>query len=234
MKSSQAVSSKHRVRFLVMSDTHDLTLSNLPEADVLIHCGDITEQCSTEKLRDALKFLLSIKAELRLVIAGNHDVLLDSCSTNFYYEQPELHNEAVGLMSETPGITYLQEGTRRFTLDCGASFTFHALPYTPSQYGIRDLSHAFQYASNEDRYNTPSDANGALVTPNYTTDISTCSSKVPDFPGVDILITHGPPKYILDHARDGSSAGCEYLRRALCRAKPRLHCFGHIHEGHGA
>jgi hypothetical protein len=28
--------------------------------------------------------------------------------------------------------------------------------------------------------------------------------------------------------------GCEHLRKAVERCKPRIHCFGHIHEGWGA
>lgn len=51
---------------------------------------------------------------------------------------------------------------------------------------------------------------------------------------IDIVMTHGPPKYILDDTGDGRSGGCEHLRRAICRAKPRLHCFGHIHRGYSA
>jgi hypothetical protein len=43
-------------------------------------------------------------------------------------------------------------------------------------------------------------------------------------------MTHGPPKYILDLTGDNRSPGCEHLRRAIARAKPRLHCFGHLHQ----
>lgn len=32
---------------------------------------------------------------------------------------------------------------------------------------------------------------------------------IPD--DIDILITHGPPKYILDKYKDGSHAGCPHL-----------------------
>ncbi|KAF9630131.1 hypothetical protein BFW01_g312 [Lasiodiplodia theobromae] len=46
-------------------------------------------------------------------------------------------------------------------------------------------------------------------------------------------MTHGPPKYVLDDT-GSSSGGCEHLRRAVCRARPRLHCFGHVHRGYGA
>lgn len=55
----------------------------------------------------------------------------------------------------------------------------------------------------------------------------------------DILITHGPPFGILDEVKISSKAfkekhaGCEDLRRAVERIQPRLHAFGHIHEGYG-
>jgi predicted phosphohydrolase len=49
----------------------------------------------------------------------------------------------------------------------------------------------------------------------------------------DILITHGPPAGILDRNSAGEPTGCEDLRLAVDRIKPRLHIFGHIHEAHG-
>lgn len=48
------------------------------------------------------------------------------------------------------------------------------------------------------------------------------------------MMTHGPPRYILDRTEDDVAAGCEHLLRAVCRARPRLHCFGHVHNGWGA
>ena len=132
------------------------------------------------------------------------------------------------------GITYLTEGTHTFTLKNGASFIVYASPKTPSQYGPQYGFHAFQYASREDRYNPSKGSSGIPITPPYATNASTSSSTTPDFPNVNIVMTHGPPKYILDRAGDRSSAGCEHLRRAVCRAKPQLHCFGHIHGSYGA
>jgi Icc-related predicted phosphoesterase len=51
--------------------------------------------------------------------------------------------------------------------------------------------------------------------------------------GVDVLLTHGPPHGILDRTATGDQAGCEALRAAVRRVRPRLHVFGHIHDGHG-
>lgn len=52
----------------------------------------------------------------------------------------------------------------------------------------------------------------------------------------DVLITHGPPLGILDQVMTGThseSVGCEDLRRRVTQVRPRLHVFGHIHEGYG-
>lgn len=51
----------------------------------------------------------------------------------------------------------------------------------------------------------------------------------------DILVTHGPPKGILDEARNLDRCGSETLYDLLYSGKirPKLHIFGHIHEAHG-
>ena len=49
----------------------------------------------------------------------------------------------------------------------------------------------------------------------------------------DILITHGPPFGILDKTTRGEAVGCEMLLQKNNLIKPKLHVFGHIHEGYG-
>jgi len=55
-------------------------------------------------------------------------------------------------------------------------------------------------------------------------------------PEVDILITHGPPKGILDWAQDirdrkkPYQAGSKTLLNALTGISPKIHCFGHMHS----
>ncbi len=49
----------------------------------------------------------------------------------------------------------------------------------------------------------------------------------------DILITHGPPNGILDKIEQGTHVGCEELSKRVNQIKPKLHVFGHIHEGYG-
>jgi len=221
-------------RFLIISDTHDFQFGNaekcggpfrqpVPKVDVLLHCGDLTQYGGIPAYQGVLRMLGSIDAELKLVIAGNHDMDLDSPEHDIP-EDHEEHAKAVELMTgplaEKAGVTYLHEGLNTFTLKNGAKFTIYSSPYQPE---FCDM--AFPYKRTEDRFNPPEhvakNVNPIAINP------------IPDFPGVDIMMTHGPPKGILDMVVHGS-VGCEALLRAVSRARPRLYCFGHIHEGHGA
>ncbi len=51
--------------------------------------------------------------------------------------------------------------------------------------------------------------------------------------GTDIVISHGPPKGILDKTPSGEEVGCEALYKRLLKVKPYAHIFGHIHRGYG-
>lgn len=51
--------------------------------------------------------------------------------------------------------------------------------------------------------------------------------------GTDILVTHCPPKGILDSTSRKYRVGSESLANELARIKPKLHVFGHIHEAYG-
>ncbi|MCA9490041.1 MAG: metallophosphatase domain-containing protein [Myxococcales bacterium] len=51
--------------------------------------------------------------------------------------------------------------------------------------------------------------------------------------GLDVLLTHTPPRGVLDRTSRGQDVGCDDLLAAVARARPRLHVFGHIHEDVG-
>ena len=224
-------------RFLVLSDTHNFEFTNndhtsrplqlpTPKVDVLLHCGDLTHVGREPSYRKALKMLNSIEAELKLVIAGNHDIDLDRQYWETHLgEDDELedHGRAVrvmtGPLAMAAGVTYLNEGTHAFTLKSGARFTIYASPYTPYF-----CDWAFAYGHHEDRFSESHNTARGVE--------SIASRPIPSFPNVDIVMTHGPPKGILDECGQGH-VGCPQLLRALRRVKPRMHCFGHIHEGSG-
>lgn len=206
-------------RFMIMSDTHEHSFdgTTMPQVDVLIHTGDLTNFGELNSLKESVKMIGTIEAELKLVVAGNHDISLDSTRRveNMSDEEySKLHQAALETMTgpsaKEAGITYLEEGTHKFSLTNDSKFTVYASPYTP---GSGDW--AFLYSPNEDRFN---DSNRA-------------ANPIPS--GVDIVMTHGAPHSILDQL-DGQNHGCPYLLHAVSRVRPLMHCFGHIHEGHGA
>lgn len=52
-------------------------------------------------------------------------------------------------------------------------------------------------------------------------------------PKLDIVLTHAPPKGILDRCYGGDHPGCEALVEYITMYQPRLVCCGHIHEARG-
>lgn len=50
---------------------------------------------------------------------------------------------------------------------------------------------------------------------------------------VDVLITHTPPKGILDETSTEIEVGCPALKDEITKKQPPLHIFGHLHENYG-
>lgn len=125
-----------------------------------------------------------------------------------------------GDLAKKAGVIYLEEGTHSFTLDNGAKLRIYASPYTPEF-----CDWAFAYRRHQDRFNDTQD-----VFPGH---VPIALNPIPRRGEVDIVMTHGPPKGILDECPQGN-VGCPNLLRAITTARPLLHCFGHIHEGSGA
>jgi Icc-related predicted phosphoesterase len=44
---------------------------------------------------------------------------------------------------------------------------------------------------------------------------------------------HGPPRNVLDRTWRGEAVGCDDLRAAVERVRPKLFVCGHIHEAYG-
>ncbi|KAI9370038.1 Metallo-dependent phosphatase-like protein [Aspergillus egyptiacus] len=215
-----------KTRFVVLSDTHG---HDIPaefykaHADVAIHCGDLTTESKLEEFKLAIQQLAKIDAPLKLVIAGNHDFTLDipMFRRKVMEVKPSLNHELVKReygdygevkelfdQAQESGIFLLDEGIHHFTLRNGARLRVYASPYTPS---LGDWG--FQYH------------------PESGHDFVFGKERDQD---VDIVMTHGPPRGIMDLTYSNGRAGCPRLFEALARARPLMHCFGHIHEGWGA
>ena len=77
---------------LHISDTHGhhRQLENLPDADVIVHTGDVTEDGTEEELLDFLEWFRDLPYRYKVFIAGNHDSCLygtsiEGLDENCYY-----------------------------------------------------------------------------------------------------------------------------------------------------
>lgn len=247
-----------KTRILIISDTHCAPLKGddivngefplphppfeapLPSADLLIHCGDLTWTGGITQYHTALDMLAHIDAPVKLVIAGNHDLTLDRDFVLSHSSDPRISSArsadpralwtSPDHRAKQEGITFLDEGEHTITLANGARVHIYASPYTPEF-----LDWGFPYQRGEDRFN-PADVSFSDAQNIARAPVKSFSHS-PDSP-IDIMITHGPPWGHLDEVpqRNGTvlNVGCSHLLRAVMRARPLIHCFGHIHEGHGA
>lgn len=102
------------MRILHLSDTHNQhhLLHNLPNADIIIHSGDISENGTTDEVYDFLNWFCDLDYQHKIFVAGNHDFCLDGgqiegFSENCYY----LNNSGI----EIEGIKFW--GIPYFTSD---------------------------------------------------------------------------------------------------------------------
>lgn len=177
------------ITIVCVSDTHN-SQAELPDGDVLIHAGDLTQSGTLKELQAALDWLRAQPHAHKIVIAGNHDTILDP--------------------SRDPGDERARLEWGDITCLCNESATVHCangrrLLVYGSPLSPRHGNWAFQYPRSEDVW----------------------AGAVPD--GVDVLVTHCPPRGHLDLL----SLGCSHLIREVWRTRPRLHVFGHVHEGYG-
>lgn len=112
-------------------------------------------------------------------------------------------------MVSNPDFVYLQHASAVIPLPRkGTSLRIFGSPYSPDR-GRQNW--AFQY-----------DENAA----------DSIWEAVPE--GIDVLVSHAPPRGFLDSSRHWEEGGCPALTPVLSRSKPLLHVFGHCHEGRGA
>ena len=68
-----------KTRIVAISDTHNLHRQvKVPDGDILIHAGDLTDMGDLRDVRDFNDWLGSMPHEYKLVIAGNHDFCFEN------------------------------------------------------------------------------------------------------------------------------------------------------------
>ena len=206
------------MRVVLISDTHGKHRDiKLPKGDILIHAGDMTNVGELVQFEDFNKWMGEQDFEHKIAVAGNHDTSLDLPADEVLCGQTrrsplrivgigtreEWRNKIIPLFTN---FVYLENSG--VVVD---GLNIWGSPYTPF------------FASDFWRFYTRSGAERSRMW-----------AKIPE--GLDVLITHGPPRGILDMTMEKVEAGDLELHdrvRRLMKNPPKVHVFGHIHEGYG-
>ena len=116
---ASSTSDKLPIRLVCISDTHNThhAQPHLPEGDILIHAGDLTQSGTDYELDDALAWLNSHPHPHNLFIVCNHDVALASPQT---------------LARISPSLTYLENSFIHLTIR-GRKLRIYGSLYTPKR-----------------------------------------------------------------------------------------------------
>ncbi|KAJ8006716.1 hypothetical protein DPEC_G00110100 [Dallia pectoralis] len=200
-------------RFVCISDTHSRTDAiQMPYGDVFIHAGDFTELGLPSEVKKFNDWLGTLPYDIKIVIAGNHELTFDQefmadlIKQDFYYfpSASKLKPENYeNVQSLLTNCIYLQDSEVTVR-----GFRIYGSPWQPWYYGWG--------------FNLP---RGQALLDKW--------NQIPD--STDILVTHCPPLGFLDWVpKKMQRVGCmELLNTVQRRVQPKLHVFGHIHEGYG-
>lgn len=205
------------IRVVCISDTHNAT-PPLPPGDIVIHAGDLTAHGTFDELQAQLRWLSAQPHAHKIVIAGNHDLILDKECDGKFLTRSEEDSAIKRDKLDWNGIRYLQN--EAVTLDIQritegqdqvlSRVKIYGSPLTP-EFG----RWAFQYPAIRDVW----------------------TKAIPE--DTDIFVVHGPPALYGDC--DGEKGptgkfkfkGDGYLLREVKRVQPKLVICGHIHGAFG-
>lgn len=163
----------HPIRIVCISDTHNMQ-PRIPDGDILLHAGDLTNNGTFEELQAQLHWLQSLPHPRKIVIAGNHDRLLDP---EYVASFPDRIYEGQGTSRgdlDWGELVYLNDNNAKLDLPGGRTLSIYGSPLT-EQYG----TFAFQYPPIREVWHT----------------------RIPD--DTDVLLVHGPPRGYLDNEGKG-------------------------------
>lgn len=124
------------VSVVCISDTHN-SQPDLPNGDILIHAGDLTQSGSLKEIQAAVDWLQSQPHPTKIVVAGNHDTCLDH-----KYSRSSPSEEGTVQWGD---ILYLHNTETTVTCSNGRRLRVYGSPFSP-----RHGNWAFQYPRSED------------------------------------------------------------------------------------
>ncbi|EGE07784.1 phosphoesterase [Trichophyton equinum CBS 127.97] len=173
------------VQLVCISDTHNSTREASP-GELLIHAGDLTQRGTSEELHSQFRRLSALPYTHKIVVAGNHDRLLDS---DFVKRHPTRIPSPPGSFAFSLGlydVDYLQDRSVTLEFPNGRRLSIYGSPQTP-EFGI--WAFPFQYPAIRDVW----------------------TGRIPD--NTDIVVVHGPPVPHRDAGKKGDRYLLKELRR---------------------
>lgn len=201
------------VRIVGISDTHQLhSRITIPECDILIHCGDFTE--NGKRISESTSFLnwfsSQDKAKHKVFIAGNHDYLAQRDPVLFRGLIPSNCHYLQNSFVELEGLKIYGTPWTPFFFD----WAFNGLE---ERFGM-----GFGYFGGPGHSASPDKEHPHLA------DVY---SQIPT--DTDILVCHGPPIGLgISTNLEGDDVGSTELRKYTPKDL-KLGLCGHIHEGRG-
>jgi Icc-related predicted phosphoesterase len=200
------------MKIVAISDSHGQHREIiLPEADMIIHAGDVSSVGRKTEVEDFLDWFSKLPYKHRVFIPGNHDFFFDYGwkastaigKTRFEKKYAGIYSkeDVDTVLSKFPQVTYLNDSG--IEVD---GIKIWGSPITPWFH---------DWAFNRMRGD----------------DIKRHWDLIPE--STDILVTHGPVYKVLDRTLDGDLTGCEDLLAKITQTKVKIHICGHIHEGYG-
>jgi hypothetical protein len=114
---------KPKIRLVCISDTHTNT-PDIPDGDVLIHAGDLTNSGTVKEIQAQLDWLYMLPHEHKIFIAGNHDSYFDPKSRKSIDEESDVQLKFYDMY-------YLENESLQLNFKSGRTLNFYGSPDIP-------------------------------------------------------------------------------------------------------
>lgn len=205
------------MRIVCISDTHSLhreMLHELPNGDILIHAGDISNKGGERDVTNFIHWFQNIEGyDLKIFISGNHDHCFEKVNQPHNKGDYEWLNHLMAPENLSQSdVVYLQDDHVTFVSEeFSKPLKIYGTPWQPWFY------------------------DWAFNLPRLGNELQEKWDMIPM--DTDILITHGPPNgygdLVNNWRQPNTNVGCELLTNKIGELKIPLIIFGHIHEGYG-